>query len=179
MSKLKFFAPALAVGILGATLAVAETSDRHDRAGRPGAADFAAWHQSMCTDRYAGEVGRLAYLEAKLAVTDAQQSAFENWKLAVLAAAKSQRDACVAQTRDPSHRPTILDREARQQTMLKVRLSALDSELPALQSLYQALSPEQKAVFDRPHREHNGEGGRDGDHEGHHDPRADGPEPTR
>lgn len=166
MPKFRFFVPALVVGLMGATIAVAETSDRHEHGGRSGDADFTAWHQEMCTDRYARQVGWFSYLEVKLALSDAQRPAFENWKSAVLTAAKSEQDACLAHTRDPGHSPTILDREAGEQSMLKARLSALESELPTLQSLYQILSPEQKAVFDRPSWQHKGHGGRDDAHDG-------------
>jgi hypothetical protein len=163
--KMSVLVPALSICILGATFAVAETADRHDHDGRPGGADMAAWHREMCADRYAHDVAKVAYLETRLAPTAAQRSAFENWKSAVLGAAKSQQDACQAHMHDFSHPPSVVDREAGEQMMLKSRLAALDAELPALRSLYDALTPEQKALLDRPHGDH-GHGGWHGEDRG-------------
>ena len=70
--------------------------------------------------------------------------------------------------RDPNRPPTILDRESGEELMLKTRLAALDAELPSLKSLYESLSPAQKAVFDRPMHEHDGHEHGVGDHRGAH-----------
>jgi hypothetical protein len=40
----------------------------------------------------------------------------------------------------------------REQQFLSARLDAVQSGKPALQALYQALTPEQKAIFDHPFR---------------------------
>ena len=45
---------------------------------------------------------------------------------------------------------TVLDRMNRAQEFLSARLDALQSAKPALQALYQALTPEQRAIMDRP-----------------------------
>jgi hypothetical protein len=170
MPNYKLIVPAVAVVVLGATIAVAEVvRDRHDHGGRFDEADSGAWRQEMCADRYAHDVGRMAYLESRLALSDAQRPVFGTWKSAVLAAANSQKDNCAAHAADAGHPPTILDREARQELVLKARLAALDAELPSLKSLYQVLTPEQKAVFDRPRHGHEGHDRRGGDGWGHHD----------
>src|SRR5215467_10076348 len=43
-------------------------------------ADMAAQMKRMCEDRYAREAGCLAYLEARLKLTSAQQPLFARWK---------------------------------------------------------------------------------------------------
>ena len=47
---------------------------------------------------------------------------------------------------------TMLDRLDRMQQFLSTRLEALQAAKPAVQALYQALTPEQRAIFDHPFR---------------------------
>jgi hypothetical protein len=54
-----------------------------------------------------------------------------------------------------------LERNARMQKMLETKLAEMRSERPALEALYQSLTPEQKQVFD--HSDHGF-----GHHHGHH-----------
>lgn len=165
MSKLLI--PVLAMGLLSATSSLASPTDRRGPPGRPDEATFSARHQERCADRFAHQVGRIAYLEAKLDLADSQRPAFDSWKSAVLTTAKSEEGACTVHTMHADHPPSILDREAREQMMLKARLSALESELPALQALYQSLSAEQKLAFDRPTM--GGHGRRHGGYRDWHD----------
>ena len=164
MSKL--LVPVLMMGLVSATASLASPTVRHAPSGGQSEAEFAARHQERCADRFALQVGRIAYLEARLDLADAQRPAFDKWKSAVLETAKSEEGACSAHTMRADHPPSILDREAREQIMLKTRLSALESELPALQALYQTLSPEQKLAFDKPRMGERGHGRR---HGGYHD----------
>jgi len=169
MPNYKLIVPVAAVALLGATLAVAEVvRDRHEHGGRSGDADSATWHQEMCADRFAHDVGRIAYLETRLGLSDSQRPAFETWKSVLLASAKTQKDNCATHTPGAGHPPTILDREARQELMLKSRLAALDAELPSLKSLYQILTPEQKTLFDRPTHRHEGRDEHGGENRGPH-----------
>jgi hypothetical protein len=69
------------------------------------------------------------------------------------------------------HGVTMPEREAHMREMLKDRLAALDAQAPALDALYQSLSPEQKTELDHMGPPH---GMRDGMHGGmmhgwHHD----------
>ena len=169
MPNYKLIVPAVAIALVGATVAVAEVvRDRHEHRDRSGEADSGAWRQEMCADRFAHDVGRISYLETRLELSDAQRPAFEAWKSSVLAAAKSRENDCAAMTPDAGHPPTILDHEAREELMLKARLAALDSEIPSLKSLYQTLTPDQKTVFDRPMHEHEGHDHHGGDNAGRH-----------
>lgn len=128
---------------------------------------MAAHHKEMCVDRYAHRVGEMAYLEAKLSLTDTQHPLFDAWKNTVLSNAKAEEGACASQTPDFSHPPTILDRQAMMHQMLQTRLAALDAEGPALQSFYQSLSPEQKMALDSGPMEHGMRGPHDhGPHDG-------------
>jgi hypothetical protein len=165
MLQLRKFLPAIALGLLCATSALSQSappdqSHMHDwMAAHKG--DMAAWHARMCTDHYARRVGEIAYLGAKLDLSDSQRALFENWKSSVLGSAKDGESACLAHAPDMSHPPSMLDREARMHAMLEARLAAMDAQKPALEALYQSLSPEQKVELD--HMGHH-PGGMDGQH---------------
>lgn len=148
MFSRQIFVQAAAAAVICAASAIAQASPANTNEPMHGKMDMAAWHQERCTDRYARHVGQVAYLEAKLSLTDTQRPLFESWKDAVLSSAKSNEDACAAMHPDFSHPPSILDREARMHDMLQKRLAELDAQRPAMTALYQALTPDQKHVFD-------------------------------
>lgn len=110
---------------------------------------MATWHSQMCKDRYARAAGRLAYLEAALSITDAQRDVYDHWRDAVLSSAKSRSDGCLAHAADKADEHDVLARDERAQKMLEARLDELRSQRPALEALYQSLTPEQREVFDR------------------------------
>lgn len=163
MSSVKILVAALSVAAFCAPVALAEAPA--DGAAphawhQPTPAEMAAWHARRCNDRYAHQAGRLAYLEASLSVTDAQRGAFDRWRDAVLSTAKSRSEACLAHNWTPGQFPDALERNARIQKRLEERLAALRTERPALEALYQSLTPDQKKMFDH-------EGGHFGHHHGH------------
>ncbi len=152
MSPMKVLIAAISLAAFCAPPAFAEapSDDAAPHAWHaPNKEEMAVWHARMCNDRYARQAGRLAYLEASLAITDAQRGAFNQWRDAVLSRAKSRAQACLAQTRMPGHFPDVLERNANREKILEARLDALRSERPALEALYQSLTPEQKKLFDR------------------------------
>jgi hypothetical protein len=128
--------------------------------------DPVAWHKERCVNHYAGLAGKLAFLEAKLDLTDAQRPAWSAWRQARIDDAVKERDSCLADVPPQPHGPpTILEGEARMEKMLSARLAGLQARRPALEALYAALTPEQKAILDRM-------GGRHGHHHDadlHHD----------
>src|SRR5208282_2111658 len=144
MSPLKSLVAAISLAALCAPAAFAETpSDGSAQHAwhMPTPEEMAAWHARMCNDRYAHQAGRLAYLEASLGITDAQRGAFNQWRDTVLSAAKSHSQACLAHTAMPGHFPDALERSAHEQKRLEARLASLRSERPALEALYQSLTP--------------------------------------
>jgi hypothetical protein len=149
---------ALALPVLWASSALAEDAARGD--GEHRWHDRGAWHQQMCTERYAGKVGRLAYVEAKLALTDQQRPAWNKWRQAELDAAEQKRTGCLQNQPKEGAKPTAIEREARLEKRLSTRLQQLQASRPALQALYDALTPDQKALLDSTamrlgHREHH------------------------
>jgi hypothetical protein len=118
-------------------------------------------HQRFCTERYARTAGRLAYLEARLELAAEQRPLWEKWRDAVISGADQQRGLCRQSPFGADTRPTIVQRYAHFGQVTGARAQSLQSAQPALEALYQALSPEQRGVLDRPaggygHR-HDGE----------------------
>jgi len=151
IKKLALFSTA-ALFCAGLAMAQAPDGQRPDQHHRP---DFAAMHKSMCEDRVAHAAAKLAYVETKLALTDAQKPLFAKWRQAVLDSETKQKTACLAEA-PPSHdqRPTILDREQRAETKLSARLQMLQATRPALKAFYDSLTDAQKDSFNRLHEEH-------------------------
>lgn len=154
----------LGAGISGALFATGAISHAlaadHPRGEMAGNFDPAAWHKQMCTDRYAHNVGRVAYIEAKLSLTDSQRPLFDGWKQTVLGSAKARESTCLASQphMGERHDRSVIERQARMQQRLQSRLADLTAEQPSLKALYDSLSAEQKQVFDRGNR--MGPGGR-------------------
>jgi hypothetical protein len=112
----------------------------------PPPAEMAARRKQMCREFYAHTAGGLAYTEAKLDLTAAQQPLFARWKTVKLDIAKRREGACDAGRRDAA-RPGPVDRMARREARLKRRLADLDNERPVLEAFYNALTPAQKTEF--------------------------------
>ena len=151
MSKMKF-ALVAALPLLWSAAALAQTAPADQPAGPPEmhrTFDRAAWHKEHCVDHYAHLAGGLAFLEAKLNLTDAQRPAWDAWKKARLDDAAKTRETCVATVPQGDARPTLLEGEARMEKALSDRLSGLQARRPLLEALYKQLTPDQQKVFDR------------------------------
>ena len=116
----------------------------------------------MCKDMVAHKVGELAYLETKLSLTGAQTGAFAHWKQVSLDIAKHHSDECAARIakiearmtakadgKKRGERPSMIDRMTREEDMLKNRLADLQAEKPALEALYNTLTPDQRESLGR------------------------------
>jgi hypothetical protein len=149
--KLALFA---AASLFCAGLAVAQSPDnttqppmmqQHHR-------DFASLHKSMCEDHQARSAAKLAYVEVKLGLTDAQKPLFAKWRQAVLDSAAKQKTACLAETpKGDMKQPTILERESHEEGLLQAKLDMLKSTRPTLQSFYDSLTDAQKEEFNHLH----------------------------
>jgi len=125
--------------------------------------DIADRMKQMCQDRYARETGELTYLQTSLQLTPAQQSAFQGWSQAKLGIARRHADACAQRpmpTRDRSQARTMpgpADMMSRQEDRLKERVADIEAERPALEALYNALSPQQRMeLMHASHPDHMG-----------------------
>jgi hypothetical protein len=106
--------------------------------------------QQRCEERLARRAGMVAYTGAKLNLTAEQQPLWGKLNAALQAAGAKQRQLCEALGASTERgQVTVLDRLNRTEQRLSARLDALHQVRPALEQLYQALTPEQKATIDR------------------------------
>ncbi len=106
--------------------------------------------QERCIDRLAWRAARNAYVETKLNLTAEQRPLWDKLQAIAKGEEQKERQLCAALT--PPGTGTILDRMGRMQQFLSARLDALQSAKPAVEALYQALTPDQRAVLDHPFR---------------------------
>jgi hypothetical protein len=91
-----------------------------------------------------------AYAEAKLNLTPEQRPLWDRVQSAAQAEEQKERQLCAS--RKSAGETTLPDRMDRMQQFLSMRLEAVQSAKPAVQALYQALTPEQRAILDHPFR---------------------------
>ena len=106
--------------------------------------------QERCTERLAWRAAMRAYAEAKLDLTAEQRPLWDRVQSAAQAEEQKERQLCA--NFKPGTDTTLLDRMDRMQQFLSTRLEALQTAKPAVQALYQALTPEQRAILDHPFR---------------------------
>jgi LTXXQ motif family protein len=107
--------------------------------------------------RRLGPKSPVAYLEVKLNLTDQQRDLWNKWQQAKPDAATQYRAACI-EHQATEKRPIAVEWVARRERFLTAELHQAEAERPALLALYDALTPEQKILFDESHRHHPGWG---------------------
>jgi hypothetical protein len=107
--------------------------------------------QQRCEERLAKRAGMVAYVAAKLNLTAEQRPLLDKLQGVLQGNADKERQLC-ATLKPIAERgqETVLDRMNTREQFLTARLAALQQAKPALQALYQALTPEQKAIIDHP-----------------------------
>jgi len=109
--------------------------------------------RQRCEEHLARRAGIIAYTVAKLNLTAEQKPLWDKLQAQLQASADKERQLCAGMpSAEQRGQQTILDRVNRREQFLSARLQALQQAKPALEQLYQALSPEQKAIIDRPFR---------------------------
>jgi len=102
----------------------------------------------LCRARLEMEVASIGKLGTALSLAPSQKPLFDAWRQVYLEQ---------LHTMPCPPPPTGLDTPAPQRTENEAKLAeatrnALQAELPALRALYQALTPEQRAIFDGPRK---------------------------
>jgi hypothetical protein len=100
-------------------------------------------------DHVAHLAGLVAYIEVRLDLTPEQRPLSDKLKDSAQAGIEKHRQVCDSVFAE-DHPPTVLDRQARAEQFLAAQLALLQSTRPALEALYKALGPEQRALLDRP-----------------------------
>jgi hypothetical protein len=107
--------------------------------------------QQRCEERLARRAGRIAYTVAKLKLTAEQRPLWDRLRDLMQAAGDRQHQLCASLKPEGERgQETILDRANRREQFLSARLQGIQQTRPALEQLYQALTPEQKAIIDHP-----------------------------
>jgi LTXXQ motif family protein len=106
--------------------------------------------KERCEERLAWRAAMRAYTEAKLDLTPEQRPLWDKVQSTAQAEEQKERQLCATLKEEGS--VTALDRLDRMQQFLSTRLEAVQAAKPAVQALYQALTPEQRAIFDHPFR---------------------------
>jgi len=106
--------------------------------------------KSFCEERVARRIGTRAYLKARLDLKPEQMSAWDAFQKAADEASAKEKAKCASLPTEMKDPPKLIDRLTRREEMMKARLESLQAVKPTLVALYDKLSPEQKAVLDRP-----------------------------
>ena len=106
--------------------------------------------QERCEERLAWRAAMRAYTESKLDLTPEQRPLWD--RVASVAQTEQQKERQLCSSLKPGDETTVIDRLDRMQQFLSTRLEALQAAKPAVQALYQALTPDQRAIFDHPFR---------------------------
>jgi hypothetical protein len=106
--------------------------------------------KAFCEERIARRVGARAYLKEKLNLKSDQVSAWDAYQKAADAQTTKDRAKCAALPAEMKEPPTFTDRMTRREERMKSRLESFEAVKPTLLALYDKLSPDQKAMFDRP-----------------------------
>lgn len=152
----KHVIPAMAAIVLTASAAVAQMPAAGQQRGAnrtpPTAEQMAERQAQMCADRSARAAAQFTYLEERLKLTTAQKPLFDRWKAAVQSDRATAEADCTKPRTAPAagaQRPTLPERNARMEEALKARLASLQKTRPSQEALYNALTAEQKQVFER------------------------------
>jgi hypothetical protein len=108
--------------------------------------------QQACVDRIARRAGFIASIGFKLNLTSDQKPLWDKLVAATQTAEDAQRKLCDAlpASKEDFGKLTVIDRMKHREQVLQARLQAMQQTEPAVQALYDKLTPEQKAVVDHP-----------------------------
>lgn len=114
--------------------------------------------KAMCQDGLARRVGNRAYIKARLELKPDQMAAWNAFEKAADDASAKERARCAALPAEMKEMPNYVDRLTMREDMMKARLASIEAVKPTLLALYNVLSPDQKAVLDKPMRGPMGRG---------------------
>jgi ethanolamine ammonia-lyase small subunit len=106
--------------------------------------------KAFCLDRVARRAGNRTYLKIKLDLKPEQMTAWDAFAKASDSADVKDTARCNALPSEMKDRPNYVDRLTMEETYMKARVERIEAVKPSLTALYDALSPDQKTVLDRP-----------------------------
>jgi hypothetical protein len=106
--------------------------------------------KAMCERHVARRIGNRAYIKARLDLKSEQLPAWNAFEKAADEASAKEKAKCASLPTEMKTPPDFTTRFNRREEMLKARLDSLETVKSSLMALYAALTPDQKAVLDRP-----------------------------
>jgi hypothetical protein len=108
--------------------------------------------QQACIDHIARRAGFVASMGFKLNLTADQKPLWDKIVTTTQASQDNQRKVCASMpaSAEDGRKQTIVERLNHRQQMLQAQLQGLQQIQPAVQALYDKLTPEQKAMLDHP-----------------------------
>jgi LTXXQ motif family protein len=106
--------------------------------------------KAFCLDRVAHRAGARAYLKVRLELKPEQMTAWNAFAKAADDADAKDIVRCNALPSEMKERPSYVERLNLEEAAMKARVERIEAIKPTLVSFYDSLSPDQKAVLDRP-----------------------------
>lgn len=120
------------------------------RAERVRGAERSFSPRSMCVDMVARRIGDRAYLKARLELKPEQMTAWNAFEKAADEASAKSMARCQTLPTEMKERPSYLERLTMEEDVMKARIATIEAVKPPLTALVAVLTPEQKAILDRP-----------------------------
>src|SRR5262245_51623654 len=106
--------------------------------------------KAVCEEHISRRIGNRAYLKSRLDLKPEQLSAWNAFEKAADEASSKEKAKCASLPTEMKTPPSFADRFNQREEMMKTRLESLEAVKPSLMALYAALTPEQRAILDRP-----------------------------
>ncbi len=106
--------------------------------------------RAMCQDMVARRIGDRAYIKARLDLKPEQMAAWNAFEKAADEASSKSMARCATLPTEMKERPDYLQRLTMEEEAMKARIATIEAVKPSLTALYNTLTADQKAVFDRP-----------------------------
>lgn len=114
--------------------------------------------QAACKDLVARRIGTRAYLKARLELKPEQMTAWSAFEKASDEASTKSLARCATLPTEMKDRPTYIQRLTAEEDMMKARVATIEAVKPSLAALFDVLTPDQKAILDRPRGMHGHRG---------------------
>jgi hypothetical protein len=106
--------------------------------------------KSFCLDRVARRASNRAYIKVRLELKPEQMTAWNAFAKASDDADTKDITRCNALPNEMKERPNYVERLNMTEDFMKARIERIEAVKPTLLAFYNTLSPEQRAVLDRP-----------------------------
>jgi LTXXQ motif family protein len=106
--------------------------------------------KAFCLDQIARRASNRTYIKIRMELKPEQMTAWNAFAKASDDADAKDMARCNALPSEMKERPSYIERLTFEEAAMKARVARIDAVKPSLVAFYETLSPEQKAVLDRP-----------------------------